>query len=455
MSALEGKTVLVVEDSLTLLKMMALRLRNFGARTFEAADGQQALQMVLEEEIDLVVSDVEMPVLDGLELCRRLKNEPSTRQIPIILLSALDAETDLERGYQAGASSYISKRSNDHELEDTIEKVMEQAGRQRQSLVLVVDDSATILKLVETGLSKAGFNVVTAENGRAAIKKLEKYKPAIIVSDLDMPEMNGMQLRDWLRTSEEFCEVPFLVMSANSEKATMSQMVQKGAAGYLVKPFNIDQFVFTVERLLSDQFQLLLKERERLEVERNSMLATITVLAQALEARDPYTAGHSRRVAQYSLSIARQIGLAEEELHALKVGGELHDIGKIGISDALLLKPGKLTDDEVFMFRHHPAIGGEILSPIPSLGHMVDIVLLHHERPDGLGYPKKLKGDAIPLVARICAVADCFDALTSDRPYRKGFDQEKAFSIIREISGTQLCATCVEAFFAAHIEVIK
>lgn len=451
---LEDKQVLVVEDSSAVRKILSLRLKRLGAATWEAADGKQALEVIRLNPIDLVLSDVDMPVLDGLGLCRRLKEDEETRQIPVILISMLDSEADQNRGYEAGASSYISKNISDGELQDNIILVMEKASRQMQSTVLVVDDSLTMLKLVETGLSRAGFNVVTAKDGIEGQEKLAERRPDIIVSDLDMPRMNGQEFLNWLLLEPEYSQIPFMIMSANSEKSVMRQMVHKGAAAYMVKPFNLDQFVFTVERLLSEQFQLLLKERERLAVERNGLLSTITSLIQALEARDNYTSGHSKRVAEYSKAIGIQMGLDETDLETLWIGGKLHDVGKIGIPDGLLLKPGKLTDEEVATFRFHPSIGAEILKPILSLGPMIDVVLLHHERIDGLGYPNGLKGDEIPLLPRICGVADCFDALTSNRPYRKGFDQEKAFEILREASGTQLCSTCVDAFFDANIQVI-
>ncbi|MDT8447127.1 MAG: response regulator [bacterium] len=454
LSVLHNKRVLLVDDSAALRKILVLRLRKFGAEVFEAADGQEAISKLQANPVDLIISDVDMPEMDGLALAQRLKNDPATRQLPIILLSMLDSTADLERGYQAGATTYLSKSVDDEELLKNIEEVFARVQRQRESLVLVVDDSLTMLKLVETGLAKAGFNVLTAKNGAEALDLLAQHQPDIIVSDLDMPVMNGQEFLTQVLRSPTWSQIPFMIMSANSEKSIMRELVHKGAASYMVKPFNIDQFIMTVERLLSEQFRLLLKERERLELERTSMLSTITSLIQALEARDKYTSGHSKRVAAYSVSIAEHMGLSEEEIDTLRIGGKLHDVGKIGVPDSLLLKPGKLTDEEISQFRWHPSIGADILKPIASLGPMIDVVLYHHERPDGLGYPNGLKGDEIPLLARICGVADCFDALTSDRPYRKGFQQEKAYEIIREVRGTQLCPICVDAFFDGAVERI-
>jgi putative nucleotidyltransferase with HDIG domain len=226
----------------------------------------------------------------------------------------------------------------------------------------------------------------------------------------------------------------------------MRQALQFGASSFLVKPFNMDQLVLGLEQLLSSQFRLLLKERERLETEGQMMLASITALAEALEARDPYTRGHSDAVAEIAVGIARCMGLEEQELDNLRIGGRLHDIGKIGVPDDILLKPGRLTDEEFAVIKRHPTVGAGILAPIPSLAEVLPVVEQHHEHFDGNGYPRGLAGESISLNARITGVADCYDALTSDRPYRQGMSHEEALAIIRQLRGSQLCPDCVDAF---------
>lgn len=445
--SMRNKKILVVEDSDALRKMMAIRLTKLGAEVMQAVHGKEALELTQTNEIDLIISDVKMPEMDGFALCKAIKADKTLRRIPIILLSAMDGTTDVDEGFNAGASAYLLKSASDQDLEKTIMEVLDQSSLQRGSTIMVVDDSITILRLTETGLSKAGFDVVTAQNGAEALAKLETIKPDIIVSDLDMPVMNGIEFCNRLSTDSRYSGIPFMIMSANSERSTMRSMISLGASAYMVKPFNMEQFVITVEKLLSEQFQMLNLERRRLELERNSMLNSITALINALEARDTYTSGHSRRVSEYSVAIGRELKLKADDLETLRIGSTLHDLGKIGVPDALLLKNGKLTEAEIHQFNYHPAIGAEILKPIPSLDKMIPVVLMHHEHIDGTGYPNKLKGEEIPLMARICAVADCYDALTTDRPYRKGFSKEKALTIIEEIKGTQLCETCVEAFY--------
>ena len=199
--------------------------------------------------------------------------------------------------------------------------------------------------------------------------------------------------------------------------------------------------------MLSDQFHMLLMERERLDTERNLMIASITSLITALEARDNYTKGHSEAVGQIVSGMLKKAGAGQKEIETAIIGGRLHDIGKIGVRDEILLKPGRLTDTEFAHIKKHPVIGANIIKSIPSFSDVIPIVLSHHERMDGKGYPQGLKGDEIHLWARMTAVADTYHSLTSDRPYRKGMEQGKALQIIKDVTGTQLCSNCVDLFF--------
>jgi HD-GYP domain-containing protein (c-di-GMP phosphodiesterase class II) len=193
-----------------------------------------------------------------------------------------------------------------------------------------------------------------------------------------------------------------------------------------------------------------MKEKERLDIEQRLMIESITGLVQALEARDPYTRGHSEAVGRILSELLKINGSRQSEVERARLAGRLHDIGKIGVRDSVLLKPGKLTDAEFSQIKKHPIIGARILGAIESLSDIHDIVLYHHERFDGKGYPHGLKGLEIPLLARITAVADTFHALTSDRPYRGGMSVEKALSIINEVKGTQLCPESVRLFWRLY-----
>ena len=438
--------ILIVEDSLSIRKTLALRLKDITTDIKMANDGLVGLKMANSHNFDLILSDVDMPNMDGLEMLRELKRNKQTRGVPTILLSFMESKHDISIGYEAGAAAYVKKTSTTEELKKAITEVLSKNAANRKSTILVVDDSLTIRRMVEAGLAKAGFQVITAANGRDALTKLVKDTPDLIISDLDMPVMNGIELCKSLRTDAHYAAIPVLIMSANSERSMIRNMIEQGASSYLVKPFNMEQLVITVEKLLSEQFQMIFQERERLERERTMMLATIASLIQALEARDAYTRGHSERVSQYASGLGKHMNLPSQDIEALVMGGKLHDLGKIGIPDNVLLKNGKLTNDEYQNIMRHPVIGADILKSIPSLKRILPIVLHHHERVDGRGYPDQLKGTQIPLLARLTGVVDTYDAITSDRPYRKGLSKEIALDIISKASGTQLCSECVEAF---------
>lgn len=438
---------MLVDDSKAIRKGLAKLLQPLGADIIEATNGKQGYDLALRSAVDLVITDDDMPEMDGIEMCRRLKSNTETQPIPVILHSSFEAEANIDRGFQAGAEAYVTKSEASTRMLDMVRKTLNQAQFQKGRTILVVDDSRTILKLVKAGLTRCGFRVKTAANGQEALGCLAVETPDLILSDIDMPVMNGFQLCEAVRNDSRMVEVPFVVMSANGDRGTMKRMMQRGVAAYITKPFNIDELVILTERILSDQYRLLLKEKERLDFEQRHMLESITSLISALEARDAYTRGHSEAVSRIVSGMIALTGAGQHEIERAATGGRLHDIGKIGIRDSVLLKPGRLTDEEFSQIKEHPVIGANILKSIESLSDIMDIVLSHHERPDGKGYPNGLKGNRIPLNARITAVADTFHALTSDRPYRKGMPVAKAKDIIDSVRGTQLCPDCVELFW--------
>lgn len=440
--------ILVVDDQLSVRKFITSLLRGTDTEIVEAGNGKEALS-ILESRgpVDLILSDVDMPVMDGLTLCATLKNSKRFRAIPVIMVSSFDSEYDVERGFQAGAYGYIPKSEVAAKLPTAVRRLLHQYDFRKQQTILVVDDSASLLLILTEALTGAGFNVMTATNGREACELLHRQRPDLILSDIAMPEMDGYALFHWVRSQSDLKEIPFVVMSIHDKNQRIARMVEQGAAAYLNKPFNMTEMLVIIERLLSDQFKLLLKEREKLAAERNMLLASIASLANALEARDSYTKGHSMAVARIVAAMAEIHGLSSEEIERAVMAAQLHDIGKIGIRDHILLKKGKLTADEYETVKTHPAIGAEIVAAIPSMADIVPLVRSHHERFDGKGYPDGLQGEAIPLVARMIAVADTFDAMTSNRPYRDGFIIEHTLQAIRGLRGSQLCPDCVDLFF--------
>ena len=439
--------ILIIDDSISHRKALRRFIKPLNVRITEACDGQEGLSLALDGRFDLIITDVEMPQMNGIDLCRRLKRISITQSVPVIIVSSFDSDKEIDRGFHAGASAYISKKDLRESLVKTVKKVLTKSKFKRDRSIMVVDDSPVIIKLVKSKLARTGFRVITAENGKKALDLLNSDKPDLILSDINMPEMDGFAFCKAVHSDPSLSSIPFVVMSSSDRRSSMKRMIEHGAATYIVKPFNMDELVIIIEKILSDQFLLLLKERERLDTERKIILVSITSLVSALEARDAYTKGHSENVADILSGMISMTGAGRTEVETVIIGARLHDIGKIGIKDKILLKPGKLTDAEFAHIKLHPVLGAKILKSIPSLSHIVPIVLSHHEHFDGKGYPMGLKGDKIHYLARMTAVADTYDALTSDRPYRDSMEQEKALQIIEDVRGTQLCPDCVDLFF--------
>ncbi len=438
--------ILVVDDSRTIRNVLTRQLGEINATVALAEDGIEGFASAKAQEFDLIVTDIDMPRMNGFDLCEQLKSCAETRAIPVIILSSNEEEAMIERGFAAGVEAYVVKNNTSKDLIPKIKEVLSRSALLRNRLVLVVDDSSFIRKTVSNGLSNAGFKVLTASNGQEALEILSAHRPDLILSDVNMPVMDGVAFCEAVRARPDLANVPFVVMSTETDRRLMREMILRGASSFMVKPFHVEQLVITAEKLLSDHFQLLIQERKRLDYERNMLLASISSLIQALEARDPYTRGHSESVSRLSRAMAKQIRLPEKDIDTITLAAKLHDIGKIGIPDAVLLKPGKLSSEEYLRIKEHPIKGAEILNPIPSLADLIPAVLQHHEKMDGSGYPLGLEGDSIHLWARIIAVADVYDALISTRPYRAAMPQDRVIKIIEDSRGNHLCPECVAAF---------
>jgi response regulator RpfG family c-di-GMP phosphodiesterase len=438
--------ILIADDSAILREVFTKELVQMGISVTAAVDGQEALEIAKSTPFDMIITDIDMPNMNGFDLCINLKKNPSTKSIPVIMLSSLDSEANIEHGFKVGAAAYVSKARAGEDLRECVKDILQKALFLREQTVLVVDDSPFIINIVKDGLIQAGFQVITAENGKIALEKLKTHKPDLIISDMSMPKMDGITLCSILQADPSFSGIPFVVMSSSSDRAVMRRMIQRGACAFLVKPFNIEQVVITAEKILSDQYQLLLKEKEKSDAERNLMLASITSLIEALEARDHYTRGHSETVAEIVVGMAKKMSFSPLDIENIKIAGKLHDLGKIGIPDRILLKPGPLSKEEYLLIKKHPVIGATILEPITTLEPIIPAVLCHHERIDGNGYPKGLKNSNIPLWARIIAVADTYHALISDRPYRESLSQGNVLQLIEDVRSTQLCPECADVF---------
>jgi putative nucleotidyltransferase with HDIG domain len=333
--------------------------------------------------------------------------------------------------------------------------------------VLIVDDEPAARKLLATVLKEAGVECISAASGEKALRILESVPLDAILTDLRMPGISGMELLAKIRPRFPF--LAFLMVTGEDDVRVGIQAMKSGAEDYLVKPLQVDLVLASLDRALEKKRleQELDNYHRRLEdmvKERTAQLEsalgqiergyedTLKTLGAAIDLRDSQTAGHSQRVALYSRRIATKLGATEDELRTITWGAWLHDIGKLAIPDAILLKPGPLTDEEWVIMRSHVRIGYDLIKRIPFLNAAAEIVLTHHERCDGSGYPQGLTGVAIPLGARIFAIADTLDAMTSDRPYRPAGSFEEAHKEIQFRSGSRYDLEVVKAFLSIGID---
>ena len=439
--------ILVVDDSKSIRFALESQLREEGFDVTTAVDGEEGLAKAVEGEFDLVITDLDMPKMDGFELCTRLKSEFKTSHIPIIILSARDSDETIERGFRVGADAYLAKGDRIEDKVERIKDILRTKNFLTGSRILVADDSSSVRLFLQSGLNEAGFRTEVVTNGQEALDRIDEFKPDLILSDLMMPEVDGADLLRAVTRSEAHRAIPVIIMSTVSDRPLMRRLIRDGAATFMVKPFTMNQLVITIEELFSSRFRLLMEERERLLLEQRLTLGAIASLVQALEARDSLTRGHSERVARIAQGIGEALGFSQAELDRLLLIGQLHDLGKIGVRDDVLLKEGPLNSEEFEHVKGHSNVVADILRPIESLHDILEVTLYHHERWDGRGYPEGLEGEAIPFLARIIAVSDVYEAVTSERPYRDSLPRRVALEIIREERGRQLCPTCVDAFF--------
>lgn len=323
---------------------------------------------------------------------------------------------------------------------------------------LVVDDEPHLRRVLVRVMQGDGFVCEEAGSGVQALEALARCPATLVLSDLHMPELDGIGLLREVRRL--YPETAVVMITAVADVGTAVSCLGAGAMDYLTKPFHIEEVRARVKQALEKRrlvmenrdYQERLEEKVAIQARRleQLFLASIQSLADALEVKDPYTHGHSLRVSRYSSAIARTLSLGAEDVRQIELGGHVHDIGKIGVRESVLNKPGPLTDEEYEHIMTHPMVGWRILSPL--LGDMpkaLHIVRSHHERFDGRGIPDGLAGQAIPIEARIAAVADTFDAMTSARPYRPGVPIPATIAELQRCAGAQFDPEVVDAFLAA------
>jgi putative two-component system response regulator len=289
--------------------------------------------------------------------------------------------------------------------------------------ILVADDQAANRELLEELLNVLGCKVITVPDGAAAVEELARTQVDLVLLDAMMPHLNGFEVCEKIKSNPDTYLIPVIMITALSDKQDRLEGIKAGADDFLTRPVDRTELLARVRSLLT------LKHRTD-ELERAE--SVLFSLARSIEGKDPYTHGHCERLSEYSARLGEHLKLSEEQLIALRRAGVVHDVGKIAVPDAILLKPGRLTEDEWKVIREHPVVGERICAPLNSFRLVLPIIRHHHEKLDGSGYPDGLRGDAIPVSARVLQIVDVYDALTTERPYKKAFSVSDALQTMKQ-----------------------
>ena len=289
--------------------------------------------------------------------------------------------------------------------------------------ILVVDDQPTSCALLKELLGTHGYKIVTAGDGKSALEEFAVVRPDLVLLDVVMPDLDGFEVCRQIKHHPENRLTPVVLVTALSAVQERVRGIEAGADDFLCKPIDRSELLARIRSLLS--LKAHTDELERAET-------VLFALARSIEAKDPYTEGHCERLSEYSARLGQCLGLAEQQITALRRAGIVHDIGKVAVPDAILLKPGPLTPEEWRVMREHPVAGERICSPLRSFRPVLPIIRHHHEKFDGSGYPDGLRGEQIPITARTLQVVDVYDALTTERPYKRALSPAEALRMMQD-----------------------
>lgn len=445
-------TILIVDDEPFGRRTLEALLSIYDYQLAFANDGPEALQQAADLTPDLILLDVMMPGMDGFEVCRKLRGDPILSEVPVIMITALDDRESRIQGIEAGADDFISKPFDHTELRTRI-RTITRLNRYRHLMnertrferviqlspdgLLIVGETSTILQA-----NPAMFRLLgSEEEGRDMI--IGKPLLAFIADD-----------------QVEYCFTHFNEVIADSlhdvrfettlVRLDGTRFPVEVTGGHIV--WNDSRAMQINVRDITERKQAEAQIRRSKEELAQAYDATLEGWVKALDLRDKETEGHSLRVTEMTIALASSLGIQGEDLEHVRRGALLHDVGKLGIPDSILLKPGPLDDEEWAIMRMHPVYAHDWLLPIEYLRPSLNIPYSHHEKWDGTGYPQGLKGEDIPLPARIFALADVWDALRSDRPYRSAWTEERVSEYIRSLSGTHFDPDLVEPFLAIAMQ---
>lgn len=468
-----SKRILIIEPSLSIARLYQSQLEYIGLQT-QVCDNLNSGMMALQERLpELIICSLELEDGTGIQLCEQLKRSARTVLVPVILLSSQSSDALSEDAFNAGATDFINKSSSLDFILERIKSALfhhctipyDSRHDSSSFTILIAEDSPSQQLLYQELIEPLGYRLIQCQDGAEAWDTIlfERDRIDLIVSDLHMPRINGEELCHLIRSNAALDHIPIIVVTAINEKDTLTGLLQRGVTDYLCKPFCGEEFVARLRvhlrnRLLFKEQQYLQSEltsinqnleqlvRQRTEELQEANITTIYKLALACDYKDQDTAFHISRVRHYMEDLALASGVAPDLAHEMGYSSMMHDIGKIAIPDYILNKSGRLTADEWEIMQTHTLKGAEILGDKPFFKVARDIALYHHEKYDGTGYPHGLAGEDIPLVARLIAVVDIFDALTSVRSYKNAWEIQTALEELRELSGKHLDPVLVRQF---------
>ena len=491
--------ILVVDDEEGIRDVTEGFFQKKGYEVYTAENGAQALEIINRINISCIFTDINMPVMDGLELAEKIRQIENT--LPVVVMTGYPSLENSIQTLKNGVVDYLIKPVNLEQMELTLKRILRERELFVENLILkeevarkarlqelndqllerveevntlnrVMEDFSTtdsshgiFNKVVDLGVEELKadrvFFHIFSENDNSLVLMADSASGLAGNTDLDrfgkdIPEKIKAYVQECLMTDDNPC-----LVSESKQVSSLDEPVNS----LMVVPLKIrdkifgvaSAFIFQEGRSFSEKdiyYMSFITQKAASAIENialyeniyDNLFSTLFAFVTALEVRDLYTRRHSTRVARYAHMIAEEMGCSEEELDVINFAGSLHDIGKIGIRDDILLKPGRLTDEEYEKIKEHPVIGADLISKLGLWDREMEIIRHHHERFDGKGYPDGLKGENIPKLARIMSVADCYDAMASDRAYRKKMEKSLVLKIIRKNSGTQFDPQVVEAF---------
>ncbi len=435
--------ILLVDDDEMNLMVTEMILSEMGYHVDTASGGAECIDILQKEDYDLLLLDVELLDMRGLKVLEQIREIPRLREIKTVFLTASSHREDMTEALRLGAIDFVRKPVLPEKL---IEVVRNALVERPKEVILAVDDEPMSL-MATRNFFGIRYDVITASSGEEALTKIREEKPDLVLLDLHMDGMDGLEVLQRIHDTEGCDNLPVVFLTADSDEDTEAEIFKAGATDFIAKPFVVQVAMQRIRRVLQlKHLQDSLHEevekktealRESNQRMKNLSGQVIRALAGAIDAKDPYTNGHSVRVAEYSKKLAKKLGKTNEEMEEIYNIALLHDVGKIGVAIDIIRKPGRLSHQEYEDIKKHTVIGYEILSTISEMSSLAIGARWHHERYDGTGYPDGKAGEDIPEIARIICVADCYDAMSSDRSYREALSQSFVREEILRGKGTQ------------------